>query len=196
MSCENTCLYAQLQITCSSDSVPIRFKSSRESKPIIRISTGTKLTAIAQANDFVKVIYKSDTGYMSKSFVLEINDHTSDSINSILDNKINKLITSGKYDDALALSKKLKPKFIDKLNNLPNEIPIVVDKKIYTDNTINDAIKLYGVEDDRQSFVSGDYDSITLIWHCAKGFYRSISYTFKDGEYKKESEYISNCIGK
>jgi len=173
------CLNAQSQliITCGSDSVPIRIKPINGSKPIIRINTGTKLKAISQTNGFVKVIYKVDTGYMSRSFIKELSD-----------------AIYIKADDYKAMDKHTK--FCEKLNDLPDENPTIEFNKIienYTDETIPGANKIYGLEDNRSEFHTGDYYSITLIWYCAKGAYRSITFKRGDEGYKKESEYTSNC---
>jgi hypothetical protein len=71
-------------------------------------------------------------------------------------------------------------------------------KEISSDETIDGAIRLYGNEDERSQFKTTDgYNAITLIWHCAKDHYRSITYTIGTSAsysyYKKDSEYVSDC---
>jgi len=173
---KNNELKAQFLIACNSDSVPIRIKPIQGSNPIIRISTGTQLKAIAQSQDYIKVVYKRDTGYILRSFVKGVGE-------IIQDNDIKGI--------------ERQAKLFEQLNNLPDDDPSKEFNKIiinYTDKTIDGAIRLYGKEDDRSQFESGEYDAITLVWHCAQGKYRSISYVFKAEGYVKESEYVSNCI--
>ena len=169
-------LTAQFTITCNNDSVPVRLKPENISKPIVRINTGTQMKPIAQSGDFIKVIYKSDTGYIKRTFIKGLSE----------------IIQSDNYYNVL----KKHLDFVNKINDLPNETPKVeTPKKLnLSDATINGAIEMYGTDYKREIYQSGDYDSITLTWHCALGKYRSITYLFKEGFYKKESEYVSDCI--
>jgi hypothetical protein len=168
-------LSAQLLITNDMDSAAFREKPMDKSKPIIRILKGTQMKAIGKAYDYLKVVYKTDTGYLYRGFIKEVNE----------------TIKPGDY-------KKMEQhtKFLDKLNHLPEEeltkaLPSDVD---LTDRTINGALAMYGNEDEKNQYQMGTYDAITLIWHCAKGRYRSITYVFKDGGYFKDSEFVSNCL--
>lgn len=77
--------------------------------------------------------------------------------------------------------------------DVPDENPVKKVSEYYTDATISGAIKLYGNENSRSQYQNGDYDAITLVWNCANGKYRSITYVFK-GEYKKQSDFVSECI--
>ena len=168
-------LTAQFTITCNNDSVPIRLKPENKSKPIVRINTGTQMRPIAQSGDFIKVIYKSDTGYIKKTFIKGLSEIIQSDNNNVIKKHLD---------------------FVKKIDDLPDETPKVeTPKKLnLSDATINGAIEMYGTDYKRETYQSGDYDSITLTWHCALGKYRSITYLFKEGFYKKESEYVSDCI--
>ena len=61
-------------------------------------------------------------------------------------------------------------------------------------NQIPRYIEMYGQPSDISSYVSGDYDSKTYTWNCAKGKYRSISFINKGGYYVADSVYESDCI--
>jgi|WetSurMetagenome_2_1015567.scaffolds.fasta_scaffold221688_2 hypothetical protein len=147
-------LNAQVIVTCAYDSAAVRSKPTVESKAFKRLGLGTKVTAIAINNDFYKIVFKSDTGYVYNGHI----------------------------------------KMVEKLKSLPDERPKAVTNTYYSDDTISGATAKYGPEDDRSEFKSGDYDSITLVWHCALGKYRSLTYVFKEGHYQKESEYTSDCL--
>lgn len=69
--------------------------------------------------------------------------------------------------------------------------------KAWKESRINDIAKyisLYGEPTSTSDYTSGDYVSKTLVWHCAKGKYRSVDFLYKDGNWIKESEYASDCI--
>jgi hypothetical protein len=171
----NFSLFAQVQAVCNADSVPLKRKPEPATPTIKRINKGEKMTVIQQTTGltssrsrFFKVIYNLDTAYISEVFI------------SPKTNPTNRV------------------KLFEALNKLPFEATqsqtVASPVKVYTDSSIQGAIKLYGPEDKRDEYTSGDYDSITLTWYCVNGSYRSITYVFKDGEYKKQTGYRSDCI--
>lgn len=161
-------LFAQpVKTTCNCDSSALRIKANVDSSCITRVPKDAQIVVIAIANDlYFKVTYKSDTGYMKKYCVIHE--------------------FKGK-DGYMTNDYELFAKVPDE-HPRKKAIPVY-----YTDATINGAIALYGKENKRSQYQSGSYDSITLVWNCVNGKYRSITYVF-NGEYVKESEYVSDCI--
>jgi hypothetical protein len=158
--------------TCNWNDAALRIKPNVDSACIIKVPINAPITVIEKTNDlYFKVKYKENIGYMKISCILhDIKNHYVDKNGvTVLDDR--KLF-----------------------ENLPD-----MSKLGLTDDNMDDAIRLYGNEDQRSQFKTVDgYNAITLIWHCADGKYRSITYTIGTSAsysyYKKDSEYVSDCI--
>jgi len=154
-----------ISTTCNWNDAALRIKPNVDSVCIIKVPINAPITVIEKTNDlYFKVKYKENIGYMKISCI--INEEG----NSKKDREIRA-----------------------NLKTLPD-----MSKLGLTDETMDDAIRLYGSADEKSLYKTDGYNAITLIWHCASGKYRSITYTIGTSDhysyYKKDSEYISDCV--
>lgn len=54
--------------------------------------------------------------------------------------------------------------------------------------------KIYGNPNQQTEYNSDNYNSQSFVWYCANGYYRKIDYVYNNGEWKRESEFKSDCI--
>jgi hypothetical protein len=83
------------------------------------------------------------------------------------------------------------------MNSDPDYLKMMAKIKDYQSKQVDeteDYIKYYGQPNSNSEYASGDYRSKTLVWHCAKGKYRSVDFRYSRGSWIKESEYTSDCI--
>lgn len=67
--------------------------------------------------------------------------------------------------------------------------------KVLSGNIMNDYVKIWGQPNDRKEFkASSGYETVTLVWHCAGGRYRSIIFKQEDGIWIIDNTFTSNCI--
>ena len=86
---------------------------------------------------------------------------------------------------------------IKSMNSDPNYKKMMDKIKAYESSRVDettDYINYYGQPDNTSEYTSGDYTSKTLVWHCAKGKYRSVDFRYLRGSWIKESGYTSDCI--
>lgn len=154
-------MFGQVTTICNHEDASLRVKPGSASDVKIKIPKNAEILVISQIDDnYFKVVYKTDTGYLINLF---IGDNTTPQLRKEIANKLSKL-PGGK-----------------------SVVPEITDD-------IDWARKLYGPENKKTKFVSGEYDSITLTWYCVNGKYRSVTYLKYNGKYIKDSEYVSDCI--
>lgn len=66
-------------------------------------------------------------------------------------------------------------------------------QRIYNSDPIKYYKTIYGNPDSESDFTTDSYVSKTLIWFCVGKKYRSISFEYKYGSWRKESEFNSDC---